>query len=491
MVDLHPHVYIKTATKEVLKAYGVKVVHDDKRECYSLAFPMFDGTKCHGYHYRAVNANGTLTRDFYYAKGFKTKCPMFGWQLITNKTETIVIAEGESDALSLASQLKTPKTVVVGAVGTGFARKVASWLLSKLDNTAVVLAFENDAAGEQATSEVSSILKANDYKGKLYRLPVPSGFNDVKDAIVGGIDFNEIEYQPLLTNNVRDSASIADGISTFLSNNSTSERVRIGFSPTLDDAIVLAPRKLVSVIGDSGCGKSTFSEQLVVECLHQGKNALMVSAEMSGEEVALKMSRIIKGKPYHNPSYLESLTPEEFQALQKTIRTKLKNLKIVDDFGGVNIDCLDKTLHELTAIDCKPALVLVDHFLAMVDNMGDFSGYETLARELKAIADRHSLCVVVICHTRKPPQGRGKRTLHRPTLADIYGGGLGKWSDSALGIAREMNSDITLVETIKRDRMVGEYADVQLQMKNWKLVELVADEPNIELDDEDDEEVDY
>lgn len=490
MVDLDPHVYLKTANKETLKKYGVKVVHDSVRECYSLAFPMSNGTTCNGHHYRAVNSNGTLTRDFYYAKGFKTKCPLFGWQLITARTETIVITEGETDALSLASQLQDSKTVVVGAVGVGFARKIASWCLSKLEKTTIVLAFDNDVPGEQATSEVSSLLKSNDYKGKLFRLPIPQGFKDVKDAIVGGIDFNGVDYIPLLTNNIRDSNSIADGISSFLTNNSTSERVRINFCPTLDDAILLSSRKLVSIIGDSGCGKSTFAEQLVVECLHQKKNALMVSAEMSGEEVALKMSRIIKGKPFHNPTYLESLTDEEFADLQKTIRTKLKNLKIVDDFGGLHVDALDKTLHELTAIDCKPALVLIDHFLAMVDNMGDFSSYESLARELKALADRHSVCVVVICHTRKPPQSRGKRTLHRPSLSDIYGGGLSKWSDSCLGIAREMNSDVTLVETIKRDRMVGEYADVQLQLRNWKLCELMPEEPEIDIDP-DEEEIDY
>jgi Toprim-like/DnaB-like helicase C terminal domain len=473
MLDLLPFFTTRNVSKAVLDKYSVKAFVDPETLESSVGFPLINASgsiSC--YHYRRLDtAAGKLTREFYYTKGSKVKCPLFGWQLVRATTKTLVVCEGETDTLALATHLShRPEVTVVGAVGTGFGKKVAAWLARKALDFKVVLAFDNDKAGREASTDVVAFLRTNAPDLKLHKMVFESP--DVGDALVAGENLEDaLEAAPVATIScLKTSVEIADDTIAYINSLSDNTSIKLSFSPTLDEAVRLAPGKLVSIIGESGCGKSTLAEHFLLECLRPKQYATMVSAEMGAYEVALKLLSTMDGKGYHNHDFLCNATDEDKTYLHKAITSACKYFSLTDDFGGLDVGAIEEMVYEQIAAGQPPALVIIDHHLAIAENL-DASTLEDTAKQMKALARNTNSCVVVICHCRKPPNNNG-RTIWRPQKSDEYGSsGLGKYSDCMLGVAKDASKNQLLVETIKQERMGGKYADVVLTMHNWQLHE--------------------
>lgn len=456
----------------VVKRYQVRAFSNPEGEV-CVGFPTTDKTgECSGYHYRGTSG-GELTRDFWYAKGTRVKVPLFGWHLVVpSRANTIVVCEGETDTLALASALETnPSVVVVGAVGTGFAKRLSAWLAAKVKNQRVVLAFDNDRAGREATVEVVDELKR--LQASFTPLKLLFEADDVSDALAAGEALASAleSAQPIVSTDFKDSNVLADETVEFIRQQRAASAIRLNFSPSLDAALRISPGKLIGLLGAGGSGKSTLAEHILLETLNApGSRALMLSAEMGAAEVALKLLSTKDAFGYITQTWQDSATEEELQELHKRVQSTCLRFGITDDFGGSSVENIQQQVLELIAAGQQPSLVVVDHFLAIASELENTS-LESTAKELKELARKTNSCVVVICHIRKPPSQRGS-TVYRPTLHDEYGsGGLGKWCDSVLGVALDVQQQTLLVETIKRDRMGGAYVDVRLRLVNWQLHE--------------------
>jgi hypothetical protein len=478
-MDLTPFFSSRQISAATLERYSVKAFVNEDTGQASVGFPLLNSSGQFGcYHFRNLDTStGSLTRDFYYRKGAKVKCPLFGWQLVGGSTRTVVVCEGETDTLALAEKLNNrPDTVVVGAVGTGFGRKVGAWLKAKAGSYKLVLAFDNDKAGRLSTTEVLDFL--SDDTKVIYKLPFSAA--DVGDAIVAGEDLLQAfdsGLQVATSCCFKNSSQVADDVVDFINMLKNERIVQLKFSPTLDNALKLTPGSLVAIIGAGGCGKSTLAEHMLLEALGSPDLfACMISAEMAAYEVALKLLSTIDAHSYHDYDTLKLYSDEQLADLHNRVEGAIRKFSIVDDFGGMTIDQIETTVLEQIAAGQPPALVVVDHMLAVADNLENTS-LELIAKALKAVAINCHTCVVVICHTRKAPSQRNSKTIYRPTLNDEYGsGGLQKYANCILGVAIDRPKRSLLVETLKVNRMGGSYADVTLVLDNWQLKELQLEE---------------
>lgn len=459
----------------VAARYGATLVADEEGNM-SVRVPITDANgKEAGAQYRAVDSSsGSLTREMRTKTGSKLKVPCFGVNTITKLTKVLLLCEGWTDAMIASTAMEGRTDVaVLGICGATFAKRSALYISRYCDDKRIVLAFDNDDAGDKAKEDFVATMAQHSPDKVLHKLLVPASHKDIGDWVAKDKpDLYQCVEQapPIFSSNLLSSDDVGDRLLSFLDRIKTHDYIHLNFSPTLDNAVKLMPGKLIGVLGDAGQGKSTFAEHLMLEAITQKKRVFCVSAEMSAEEVALKLMRTIKKEPLHLPKYLDSLEPSYFAEVVSETKRVLSWLTLVDNFGVVRTDRIDSYLLELAAANRMPSVVVVDHLLAIAESL-EPNALQKTCEELKGLARKHQVCVILLCHTKKP-QNQTKRTVYRPMLADAYGSnGLAIYADVVLAVAKDQPKKLTYVETVKPERLIGEYADVMLAFEDWTLSE--------------------
>lgn len=471
-------------TSAIIKRYGVTLVENDGELLVRVPITDANGKET-GAQYRAVDtSSGTLTRDMKTTKGSKLRVPCFGVNTVTKYTSTIVVCEGWTDALIGASALEGKRDIaVLGLCGASFAKRAAMFISRYHDDKRIILAFDNDDAGDKARADFTEAYAQHSPDKMLHKLSIPTSHKDLGDWVTKDSPDLMLALDtssPLFSSNLLTSEDVACRLLPFLEQLKNESHIRLGFSPTLDASLRLMPGKLIGVLGDAGQGKSTLAEHLMLEAITQKQTVFCISAEMSAEEVALKLMRTIRREPLHSSQYLKSLEPEYFSEIAEETRRMLSWLTLVDNFGVCSTEVVDSYLLELAAANRKPALVVVDHLLAISETLEPNTLQKT-CEELKGLARKHDTCVILLCHTKKP-QNQTRKTIYRPMLADAYGSnGLSMYADVVLAVAKDAYKSKTYVELVKQERLIGTYADVTLSFENYQLFE-TQEEDNISND---------
>ena len=461
----------------VAKAYDTKLgVNKDSGQIV-LTFPLFNQMLAkRAAHYRAVDvATQQLEHDkWWFKKLDSTYLPVFGSHLLTDKIERIIVVEGETDCLSLASTNEDNKTLVVGVVGATNSKKAANWLSGKKFKERVVIAFDNDAAGQKATEDFLQV-----YEGADVYVP-PSDCKDVNDAILKhGLTVSELVENAGKTSRL---ATVADSLLTEafeFKKRLTEKFISFDFFSTLSDKVSFAPGHLIGLVGESGKGKSTMTEHITEEIIRKGHKCLFYSAEMLPHEVIFKMTRQCG---YEN----------ETEA-RKGWGKSLQNLFFVNttlDYSGSAQDRIVSCLHEVNSVgedDVK--FLIVDH-LGAVTNGLDARDMELFVKDLKALAQKNNLCVILLTHTSKNVSAGNRNKVYRPKLSDVYGtGGFAKYCDAVIGVSCDHRQHETYVESLKIDRFLGDgYFDTTLSFKNFRLKESDVDNYEEQTDGDDGDE---
>lgn len=479
---------------EAIKRYDVSTLLNEETGEIWIKFPLHDSNRAvYTNHLRQVDtATGTLTRRMAFSPKGKMLLPVFGWRLVS-KAKTILVCEGETDALIAASRLPKNSTIVaVGLVGTSNAKRLGALLAALPDKKEVVLAFDNDSAGKEARQTVLTYVEAHglDEQLKFKVLNIPSAYNDLGDWLTAESDLNLEEAittfsTASMLSGILDGEQMAQGLEEYINELRNTSVVDLKFSPTLSNALRLFPGKLVGIIGDAGQGKSTFAEHLIMEFLSSSKRVLMVSQEMTPPEVALKLARMVRNQPLDNPRFLKGLTEEERAEIANDVRRIAKNLFTTEGFGSLEVAKIDKTLHLLTAENLKPELVVIDHLLAICDTL-EANTIVNTCKDIKELARNHQVCIILLSHVRKLTPGRGKVT--RPKLSDAYGAqGLQINADCVLGVSSDKDTRETYVDTVKLERLGGSKADVTFKYQDYCLFEEDARNYDEETTDEEEE----
>lgn len=471
---------------QVIKDYGVTTVVNDSGQLY-VKLPFHDVNRAEvAYQLRAVDTStGTLTGEKRFSKG-KIPLPLFGWRLVSPATKQIVVCEGLSDCLYFASIYKRSDTVVLGMASATSAKKAAAHLLAYDKDYRIVLAFDNDDAGHMATDTFAQYVELHNEEKVIYSISLPSEFKDICEwsptaaALKEAVD----SALPLSLSGLLGAEEIGQRVSEYFEALSSSSQIELSFSPTISKALRLMPGKLIGIIGASGEGKSTFVEHLAMEFLQQKLSVFAVSQEMLAEEFAIKLLRMVRNQPLDDPFFVKRLSKEEKQEIVKQTTSLTRLLNMTDGFGVMSVENIDRHIHKLTAAGRHPDLVIVDHLLAITSD-SETGTILDACRDLKALARAHNTCVTILTHTSKPQKGRG---IQQPTLNAAYGSsGIPIYCDAALGIASDKQSCITMVETVKLERLGGGYANVTFSYKDYCLTELEeGTRVNYEKDAEDD-----
>jgi twinkle protein len=245
-----------------------------------------DGDKLRFYYHDLsgiVRGAKVKTKDKQFTYEGESPGTFFGQHLWPSTGKQVVITEGELDAASCSEIMPTWPMVSLptGAAGAKKAiQKNLEWLQGY---EKIILFFDNDDAGRQATKDAAAVLPP----GKVFIAALQGGYKDASDALSAGDSdalgraiWDAREYRPdgivdgkTLLELVTTPSPAADHDYPFQGLQSKLHGIRYG--------------ELVTITAGSGIGKSSFCRELATNFLSKGERVGYLALEESNRRTAL------------------------------------------------------------------------------------------------------------------------------------------------------------------------------------------------------------
>lgn len=201
---------------------------------------------------------------------------LFGWQAVPDDARSVVLCEGELDAMS-AQQLGFPALSVPNGAGGMQWVEVEFPRLERFDT--IYVCFDSDEPGRKGATEVAERLGRD--RCRLVVMP----FDDVNDALVKGCcreDFAEWldSSKSVDPPELRSASDYEDAI---LREFYPPEGERIGFPtpwPALNGKLIFRPTEVVILNGINGHGKSQVLGHIMLEAMRREERVCIASLEM-------------------------------------------------------------------------------------------------------------------------------------------------------------------------------------------------------------------
>lgn len=404
----------------------------------------FNDKPCHIANYRDPKTGQLVGqklrfagKDFTIVKGHGTKLPLYGMHLWKNDRRSLIVTEGELDALS-ASQAQQNKYPVVsipqGAQGALNAFKENYDWLCEFDK--VVIMFDNDEHGRKAAEACAEILPA----GKAYIADLDE-FKDANEALVAGKPgaitsafWNAKPYQP-------------DGIFTLSDIREEVMRPvewgRPWFLPKMTTLTYGRRDGEVYYFGaGTGVGKTDFfTQQIAYDVLQLNIKTACIYLEQPPSETGKRIAGKTVGRLFHIPpdasdnNWTEEELTEAFDTLEAT-----GNLYLGGNFAAASWEQI-KTRIRYMAHCLGVKHVYLDHLTALADPNRERESLEIITKELALLAQELEIIIHVISHLATPdgkPHEEGGRVMLRHFKGSRA---IGFWAHYAFGLERNPQDD--------------------------------------------------
>jgi twinkle protein len=409
------------------------------------------------------------------------------WLWEPNPNIFVTVVEGELDALSVVEcQGKQFACVSIpnGAAGAYSAIKKNLEWLSRWKH--VVLAFDNDEAGQKATTECLDLFEPGKVRVTLWSL------KDANEMLVQGRgqDIKQLLFNATLIR--------PDGVVTYEDiKDKVLEKPTIGIEwpwHTLTQLTYgLRPHELITVMSASGLGKTEFVSQVF---LHLIKKYGIKCGVMSFEQPPHKTYQRALGKLMNKRIHVPGVEFDVEQANKLGMEVLNDKLFCYSRSGTVGWeDVRSKIIYYVKGLDCK--LIVIDNLsnIAAKFDSDERRGIDRAMLELSELVMTLQITIILVCHV-----SRASRTAvpfeegGRIGLRDARGSeGIGQHSTYVFGLERntlasnENSRCITTVRCLK-DREFGTARGqtfcIKYDKDTGQLVELNERERKSQVQDE-------
>jgi len=326
--------------------------------------------------------------------------------------ETLVICEGEIDALSIASAMD----VAVTSVPNGAPSKISSkkvvpsedkkfsylWDAKDVLKAAkkIILLTDQDEAGEALKEELARRVG----RAKCYEAVFPEGENDANDILMksGPERLREIveSAQPLPLDGVYQAGDYVDKVRHLFDNG-----MMVGASTgiaSVDKLFTIAPGQLSVVTGIPGSGKSEFIDQLMVNLArNSGWKFAVASFENPPDLHIAKLAEKVCGK-----SFFESDSRMSREAMEKSIRFVDDHFMFLEQKSG-DATTVDSILDRISQACLRKGVrgAVIDPYNYIVQDSGseenEHQFINHLLTRLVAFARAHDIHIWFVAHPAK------------------------------------------------------------------------------------------
>lgn len=394
------------------------------------------------------------------SEGFPTlgpgigECQLFGQHIWGGKDRTVVVTEGEIDAMSVAeaTHFKTPVVSVnTGAAGAAKCIKVNLLWLMKFEK--VILFFDADKAGEDATAECVKLFPI----GKCHVAKLP-GYKDASDALQKGKpgDISSAIWgaEPYSPPGIINAKVLAERIDF---NAPPPKRFKLPW-PKLTEKLYggIAEKELLVLLSGSGKGKTTFQFEIISQWLDDG---LKVGAFFFEDDLEDVLNGLLTVRTSQRLRLDPTLVSGEAKKEEWAKLTSADQLFLFD--GAQAKWGMDALLDYVTylAKGCDVDAIFIDplSFLVAQTAMKDERrGLDEVLASLATACKSLGVEITLAHHLTRPEGDKGHEEGADIFLKQARGSnGIGQFASLVLGLRWRPDMDATEVKCLK-SRKQGE-----------------------------------
>lgn len=328
---------------------------------------------------------------------------LFGWQAIPDKARSIVLTEGEIDALSWASYGHPAMSVPFGGGGGGKQK----WIESEYDRMdrfeRIYLALDMDGPGEEAATEIANRLGRH----RCLRVKLPE--KDANECLVNGVP--KASMDAALENaewyEVSGLRKPEDFASKVISLFWPKDGDHVGYSTPygkLGNKLLFRPAEVSVWTGDSGAGKTQILSDCIVDWIRQGSRICLSSLEMHPAQTLKRMTKQIVGTD----------RPTEI-AITAALRWASEGLMVYELTGKQKLEEMLKIFsYARSRYGCDQ--FVIDSLMRLGVAGDDYNTQEAVIFRIVDWAMETSAHVHLVAHSKKGERDRGS-----PGIEDIKG----------------------------------------------------------------------
>lgn len=331
---------------------------------------------------------------------------LFGWQALTGTERSVVLVEGELDALALYDYGHPALSLPFGG-GKGDKQQ---WIDAEFDRLAVYdeifLALDQDAAGAEAVAEI--VARLGRERCRVVVLPC----KDANECLMRGIPKEDIDAafaaaKTMDPPRLRNAGEFEEAV---LREFQRLEQGEIGIRlpwKKVGDRLILRPGEVSIFAGINGHGKSEVVNQIALHAAAEGVRVCGASLEFIPEKWLKRMVRQAAATAFPTPAHIRHI----MQALRP-------NLWVYAVTGTSKASDMLETF-AYAARRYRVQLFVVDNLAKCGFGEDDYNGQKGFIDALTDLARDLSVHVIVVAHTRKTGDGENKP----PEKGDIKGTG--------------------------------------------------------------------
>ena len=424
--------------EDTARKYGVKVTYNYEGKIAEHMYPFYSENTLTATKIRTVS-----TKDFRWT-GSATEAGLFGEHLFKSGGKYLLITEGECDAMASYELMGSKWPVVSIKGGAGSAVKDIKNSLEFVEGFEfVVICFDKDKAGREASKEVARILKP----GKAKIMNLPDGFKDPNEMLEAN------EHQKFLQSFWDSKVYTPSGVINIselrkkFHDREQRESVPYPWQGLNKKLYGLRQGELITLTGGTGLGKSSVTRELEHHLImNTTDNVGVISLEEDWRRTVDGILSIEANARLYIDQEREKFSKEELDDLFSVLYDgENKNRVWVHaHFGTNSIEEIFSKLRFII-IGCECRWVVIDHLHMLVSAVheGDERrAIDDIMTRLRSIVEETGAGLILVSHLRRVSSDKGHEQGIEVSLSHLRGSqSIAQLSDCVIALERNQQSD--------------------------------------------------
>jgi twinkle protein len=313
---------------------------------------------------------------------------LFGWQAVPANARSVVIVEGELDAVAMHA-LGQPALSVPFGGGTG--DKQAKWIASEFDRLAVFdriyLALDMDGPGQEATAEIVKRLG----RERCFVLELPQ--KDANACLMAGVGKAQMAAivkvaKTMDPEALRNAGEFTEDVLKEFAKAGVDYGIAMPWEK-LAHKLVIRMGEVVVLAGINGHGKSEVAGQITVNAVRNGWRSCVASMEFRPPKWLKRMVRQGAGRSDPSQPFVEH-----------AMRWLAESLWVFDATGTAKADQIIETFI-YAAKRYGVNLFVIDNLAKCGLDEDDYNGQKDFVDRLTDFAKEQDVAVLLVAHMKK------------------------------------------------------------------------------------------